>query len=366
MIEFCKRACLLTLGVATALVLVEILTRVTATFLVQVNYLATAGVKNMPPAYISLEQFLSENRVHIQPHRVWYNYYANSLGFTDREFALEKQKGRLRIMALGDSFLYGWVAYPQNVLTLTESLLRKKCGERNLETMNFGIPASGVREYRIVHKLAAPRYKPDIVVIHFYMGNDGPDLISLKSLPWIGRRILMSSYAWNFIKNYLKVLWSTNDLRIGASGVVALPAAGERVAQGGERVTGQPDITDDEFRPTFTQEAFASLLANELGRLYRGKKTMPAGFDAWQETLDVLDALRAEVIASTGRKPIIVLYPSRLQVYPELFEATKRAVATQNTIIDPTDFDSNFPVRVLFAYCQRAGLSCYDVTPAMI
>jgi hypothetical protein len=72
------------------------------------------------------------------------------------------------------------------------------------------------------------------------------------------------------------------------------------------------------------------------------------------------------VIASTGRGPIIVLYPSVIQVYPEIFEVTKRAVEKQHVNIDPSDFDPTFPNRVLLEKCLRANLSCYDVTSAMI
>jgi hypothetical protein len=103
---------LLAISLTVALVSAEIFVRVAANIWFDVKYLATAGVGNMPRAYASLEDFLGEFRVRVQlaPHRIWNNYYANSLGFTGREFSVAKPVDTRRIMALGDSFLYGMVA----------------------------------------------------------------------------------------------------------------------------------------------------------------------------------------------------------------------------------------------------------------
>src|SRR5215813_5313323 len=209
-----KYVLLLTVSALLAAAAAEIMVRAAARYLLDVEYLATAGIGNMPRVYGSLEDFLSQFRAHLIPHRIWNNYYANSLGFTGREFAIEKPAGTRRIMALGDSFAYGLVAYPQNVLTLVEAHLRQECRD-DIEVMNFGIPASGVWEYRWLHRLAAPRYKPDTVILHFYMGNDGPDTIfGTSEVPTIGGHAL-SSYAWNFLVNSVKVLRSLNHARSG-------------------------------------------------------------------------------------------------------------------------------------------------------
>ncbi|HVQ81747.1 MAG TPA: hypothetical protein VMS82_17705 [Pseudolabrys sp.] len=61
-----------------------------------------------------------------------------------------------------------------------------------------------------------------------------------------------------------------------------------------------------------------------------------------------------------------MLYPSALQVYPERFAAARRALVMRHPSVDPADFDPLFPNGVVKEYCRRAGLSCYDVTDAMI
>jgi hypothetical protein len=338
----------------------EILVRISAKLSTDVKYLASAGMGSIPRAYASLEDFLGEFRTHLVPHRIWHNYFANSLGFTAREFSVVKPVGTRRIMALGDSFLYGMVAYPQNVITLLEASLRRDCGD--IEVMNFGIPATGVWEYRLLHKLAAPRYMPDVVVMHFFMGNDGPDLIFGTNEVPSAQSTRAYSFAWNYLANAVKLLRGAHTRR-EAEGAAAGPA--ERVIEGGQRVNDQPDITDPEMEPSFSEEASAQIAAMELGRFYRGKN-MPFAADGWKATLEVIEALRTDVIASTGRGPVIVLYPSRLQVYPQLFQTTKLDVEKRVKALDAAEFDPSFPNRVLSEYCRRASLSCFDVTHAMV
>jgi hypothetical protein len=355
--ELLKQTLALVIGLSIAAVLAESFIRVVASVRPDVKYLATAGVNKIPTERASsFEGFLGEFKEHLVPHRIWRNYFANSLGFIDREFSIEKPKGTRRIMSLGDSFLYGLVAYPQNVLTLVDASLRAECPGENFEIMNFGIPATGVWEYRLVHKFAASLYKPDIVVIHFYMGNDGPDLMP-QGLRGVLSSALRTSYAWNYLFNSITVL------RHQDTPAASAPTGGTRPPRGGERTTDGPDFTDDEFTSLTKQES-AQADSAEMWRLYRGS---PAEADVWQDdTIDVLDMLRTEVIASTGRAPILVLYPSALQVYPERFAAARRALLMRFPSVDPADFDPTFPNDVIKEYCRQARLSCYDLTPAMI
>ena len=358
--ELLKRALALIVGLAIAAGVAESFIRVVAIVRYDVKYLATADVNKIPTEHASsFEDFLGEFKVHLVPHRIWQNYFANSLGFTDREFSIEKPKGTMRIMGLGDSFLYGMVAYPQNVLTLVGASLRAECPGESFETMNFGIPATGVWEYRLMHKFAAPIYKPGMVVTHFYMGNDGPDLVLEAAARGVRGRIksVLKSYAWNYLFNSIKVLRS-------ATSASTAPASGPASAHGGERVTDRPGFTDNEFT-SLTKQDFAKAEAAELGRLYRGGKSVSPA-EVWKDTIGVLDMLRTEVIASTGRAPILVLYPSALQVYPERFAAARRALVMRHPSVDPADFDPLFPNGVVKEYCRRAGLSCYDVTDAML
>lgn len=343
--------------------LAEILVHVAAGAWPNVKYLVAAGAGNSPRRFARLEDFLAAFPVHIAPHRIWNNYYTNALGFTDREFQVEKPAGTLRVMALGDSFLYGQVAYPQNVMTLVEQSLRHACANDGIEIMNFGVPGSSPSDYRELHALAAPIYKPDVVLVHFYMGNDGPDYDGPDS-SWPS--VLKTSYAWLTSRSYAWALL-VNTIRtmraVERSSSEPVPTGPPQ--SGGERASDNPELTDQDFGPTFNEATFASIAANEFGRLYAGKGTQP-GSDRWQATIDLLDAIRMQAMAGGGRSPIIILYPSSVQVYPRLFEAAKQYVAKSYPNVDLADFDPAEPSRRLLAYCTSRGLACHDLTPALV
>jgi hypothetical protein len=358
-----KRALLVGASLAAAFGLAEILVRAAAGVSFDVKYLATAGAANMPRQYKSFEDLLHDFRSDLVPHRSWYNYYANALGFLDREFVAAKPKDTMRIMALGDSFAYGSMAYPQNVLPLTEANLRARCGKRRIELMNFGIPATGVWEYRLVHRFAAPIFKPETVVVHFYMGNDGPDLITGASeVPSIAGAT-RTSFAWNFLANSWKLLRSVDAAAEPTGNVPS--STGAQEPQGGRRVSDQADVGDGQLSASFTPEVFSQISIAQIGRLYAGKMLVE-GRDPWKETLDVLDALRAEVVSAGEWRPIIVLFPSELQVDPQAFEATKREITQRFPLLDPAGFDPGLPNQMILAYCRRAGIACHDTTPALI
>jgi hypothetical protein len=99
--ELVERAVVLVFGLAIATGLAEIFIRVAASIRSDVKYLATAGVDKIPRVHASFEDFLGEFKGRLIPHGIHRNYYSNSLGFTDREFSIEKPKGRGALWASG-------------------------------------------------------------------------------------------------------------------------------------------------------------------------------------------------------------------------------------------------------------------------
>lgn len=333
--------------------LAEAMVRVAARSMFEVKYLATAGAVQQLRQFDSLEALIAEHGFHLQPHRVWNNYYANAYGFMDTEFSTHKEPSSVRIMALGDSFAYGMVGYPDNVLTLVEQHLSNNCDRRDIEVMNFGIPATGLWEYRLVHQLAAPIFKPDRVIIHFYMGNDGPDLVTESS------RRLSFSYAWTFLRNSVTLLRSVEH---GTSAATA-PQMPSSAVRGGSKASNAPDLGDEDFQPSFTEATFAGIAAAELRRFYvppNGAET-----ELWQSTLNLLDLMAGEVLSTTGKRPIVVLYPSALQLDAQLFETAKRSLQEQVPGVRAGAFDLHRPSRILLEHCRSRGLACHDLTPGM-
>jgi lysophospholipase L1-like esterase len=94
----------------------------------------------------------------------------NAIGIRDHEVDLQS-KDRFRVLALGDSFTYGWGvenidAWPKVV----ERLMSGK--ERVTEVLNLGCPGTSVDAYAAIAEKAIPLLRPDVVVVGVLQGDD--------------------------------------------------------------------------------------------------------------------------------------------------------------------------------------------------
>jgi lysophospholipase L1-like esterase len=127
--------------------------------------------------------FLPGSEEHFDMHDYQTVERVNSLGFRDREFNIEKQAA-IRIVAIGDSFTYGWgVNIEDSWPKQLEQLLRAQ--GLDVEILNLGKPAAGPDEYAHIAETALPLLKPDLVIMGVLAGDDlqqGPDLLSVKRM----------------------------------------------------------------------------------------------------------------------------------------------------------------------------------------
>ncbi len=95
-------------------------------------------------------------------------WVANSRGFHDVEHASGKVKGRVRIVTIGDSFLAG----PQHVPLPTALNGRLAKHRSDVEVINLSLPAIDTHHYYQLFKHALNEYRPDIVMVFIFAGND--------------------------------------------------------------------------------------------------------------------------------------------------------------------------------------------------
>jgi hypothetical protein len=80
---------------------------------------------------------------------------------------------------------------------------------------------------------------------------------------------------------------------------------------------------------------------------------------AWRLTLALLDRWRAET-ERAGSRPVLLLVPSHLQVYPEVWERVVRQYD-----LAPGDWDPDYPNRRLREFCRAAGITLIDPLPEL-
>jgi hypothetical protein len=96
----------------------------------------------------------------------------NSLGFRDREHALEKPAGVRRVIVLGDSFSEAvQVGLEQTYWHRIEALLAEQTGA-GWEVINLGVGDFGTGQESIALETIGFRFDPDVVVIQIFPLND--------------------------------------------------------------------------------------------------------------------------------------------------------------------------------------------------
>jgi hypothetical protein len=358
----------LVLGVVAALAVGEGLVRLAARWSPEVRDLAVPRAERRPRAFASLEAYLASKPTQVVPHRNWFNYWNNALGLNDVEFTTPKPPGRFRILALGDSFTFGLVPYPHNVMTLLEARLRADCPGMDLDLLNFGIGGAGVRDYQTIVMLGLETYAPDLVLINFYAGNDAPSLYQLAQERSRLQTVLGASRLWTLGGNAFRLWRGVHDLGAARAPPTG-PGARGLVPRGGTLVDPSRHVSERDpalTGPIFSESVFASIQAEEMRRLYRPQD--PAVVDrAWRPILDGLETIRTEVLRQ-GRRLTLAVYPSALQVYPEqrvaLVETLRRRPRYATLSADA--LDPSLPNRQLAAYCQRAAIPCVDLTPVFV
>lgn len=360
----------------------ELAVRVAAGSMPGVRYMVFVGEEERGEIYPDLKTYLA-SKPDIKPFMPLLNYYDNSLGMRDVEFESPKPKGRYRIMALGDSFTYGMAPYPDTVMTQMEKELQAACGGMDLDVLNFGITGGELQDYQTIYELAESRYQPDLVALHFYMGNDGPNLRHDAIPENAARRpSFKGSYLVRYLKNMLTVAQSVESARLLNEWTrFGQEKQGEK-ACGGCPVTPGLEITDDS--PELKNPYFVPVRWNfyiaviEIESMYVEDKAEAER--RWAPTLETLGRI-ADQVEGAGRKFALVMYPSSFQVYPSRIDEFMEAIGQVDKYIDDLpspeeaerfrsirreNIKTDHPNLMLARFCLERGVACLDATAPLL
>lgn len=301
----------------------------------------------------------------------------NQLGFRDREFALTKG-ATTRIVAVGDSFTYGWgVGVEQSWPKLLEAGLRGR--GLDVEVADLGQPGASPVVYTQTAAKAIPLLKPDVVIVGITQGDD---LAQMKGLnePLASPRAsggqegaggprqggasrLAGAVLGRLYPNFLLLL------RARAVGMQAVSSEwksqAERILQSlTPEESGRFDRLDDEVKGRF--------LRGELNPdLLQGSLKRPGYFS---ETLDTSRPAVRAMIAAMGRElatikkvaadnhaeVVVVSIPYKVYASRRDLESSSRL----GLDLAPEMVTSNAAAEAVGAACAGSGVRAFDVTEA--
>lgn len=261
------------------------------------------------------------NRFRGRPHAPNYRDRLNSRGFNDRERTIAKPLGTDRILAVGDSFVFGSVPREHTFVALAERHLAA-AWPRPIEVINLGVPGTGPPEYVEMLRREGLALAPDLVLCFVFLGNDL--LETIRPPAW--RR----SYLVDFVRYLTHIL----------------PAYQGRMIHG--------PTTYDDAKPNFDRHTYLRI-QRARAAVFDSHDRRFSGLVA--NTLAALDRMR-ELAAGAGVGFAVVLIPDELQIEAEL----RREVLALPPARDPAEFDWERPNRVLAEGLAARGVDVLDLT----
>ncbi|WP_293124133.1 hypothetical protein [Okeania sp. SIO1I7] len=98
----------------------------------------------------------------------------NQFGFNDRDYPLQKDQNKFRLLVVSDSF--NWAGGKEgNYTALLEKKFENYYGKQQVDVINVGYPGTHTGEQLAMLKKYGLQYNPDLVVLGFFVGNDFRD-----------------------------------------------------------------------------------------------------------------------------------------------------------------------------------------------
>jgi len=130
-------------------------------------------------------------------------------GLRDREFSINPPSGTVRIVAVGDSFTFGWgVEAEQSWPKVLEHLLNQpgtispESDSGRVEVLNFGVPGTSPIQYAGAAEKALRHFHPQLLIIGTLQGDDLIQLAEASDPPRVSATAIVRSLyptAWRLL-----------------------------------------------------------------------------------------------------------------------------------------------------------------------
>jgi len=289
----------------------------------------------------------------------------NALGMRDRPHDPLPAPGTFRIVVLGDSFME---AYQVPLEQSLPYLLQERLASRGVEVLNLGVGGYGTAQALLALQEDGIRYRPGLVVLAFYAGNDvqnnsylieaalhGEDEPTTFSRPYARASSLDAELEWRppdrtRLEPYARRWRERRHSSLDALRRAVQPAM---VANLVEQATGRLWSRLGGRDPYDPQLLFGWPFLREVSdpdaaRLWD---------EAWTATRRVLIEID-RVSRSAGARFAVLVVPTQFQV-------DARALAAVQAAYPDLDFDPLRINRELDRFCAEAGIPVLDPTPAL-
>ncbi len=259
----------------------------------------------------------------------------NREGFRGADVSVEKAEDVRRVAVIGDSFVASLACDEEKTaVRQLERLLNESHPEVRWEVMNFGVSGASTGQEMVLYRHTVARYRPDLVLCAYFMGNDFEDNSPrMSSNPRVyfdldedGRLVQLPFSAARSRRS----VWLNRNSRFY--------------------------VWYKQANDMFFWRARVMRGSLEPGHWIFCRKRTEELENAWELNTRLIGAFHAEV-ESRGARFALVLYPCGEQVYEDRWQKVLDAAGES-----AEDFDRDYPEERLIAYCKAHRIPVAPIT----
>ena len=256
----------------------------------------------------------------------------NALGLRGPEVPASKPPGEIRVLLLGDSFTEGYTVDQGQTL---DRVLEGALGELPARVINAGTRGWSTDQELLYFKSNAAELAPDVTVLLFFI-NDV--CMNARDRYWRGSKPRYALKGDSLVLGNVPVPPPAEGRPGGGVGdALRRTALYQTLARAADRLERRL------APPPVPRERAPWLLSDDAH---------PCLAEGWELTARLLVELRREA-ETVGSRLIVFWVPTREAVYPESWEHTRRAYAT-----DPDSLSPTADAERLGEICSSKGLDC--------
>jgi lysophospholipase L1-like esterase len=329
------------------------------------------GLSQSDPAVGYIPSPFYEGRV--KTSEVDYSIKINSQSMRDVEHAINKRGDIKRILGLGDSFTFGCsVDYEYAYLTQLEKILNNNGNK--VEIIKAGVGGYGTDdEYHYLFNYGL-KYKPDIVLVGFFVGNDVRDtMLGFHKCNTANGTVWRAAYSDKYTTANGVTEWNKTILRshgiikeseknelssVFKSTILTLFPQSTRFFYSKYKIIKNKFFGIGEGSQISNSQTNLSILSYETFYKKEYSDDVERG---WNETFDFLMRIK-NLTEANNSTLVVVIIPVREQVHKEDWELRKIQRKMEYGL-NEKDFDLEKPQKKLIDFCEGNNISYIDLLP---
>ena len=256
------------------------------------------------------------------------------------------KKPKYRLLILGDSFII-----PRSALA--KSLARDLVAQ-NVSVLNAAISGTGPFEYLAEMKAMGMNFKPDVVLLSYYVGND---LTNVQNHPQFNPKktgvAIDSRTSQSFGRSLYLYHYVLRNLRMAR--LRLRPFDYEKAEASGI----SPELIEDAKKLRINP--WLVNLALEETNYFLDNLLMETddNMKSWEKAKQLLADIH-DLCNSLHSQMMVVIFPGSIQVNDSHFEFYKKLTFN----LDGRTLESTKPQRLLMDFCAGRNIACLDLLPA--